>query len=97
MFYSGKTDCDISGGMRILRSVNGISWTDGETNEVVLQGTDEDRGLVREIGRGQSGMCGRIVGRVRLENLVTDGGFDGEGARGRSREPRDTCLDCLSA
>ena len=79
--------------MWFLRKMQRIPWTDRKTNDQVLQETNENRKLIREIRRRQSKFFGHVMRRNGLENLVTTGKIEGNRPRGR---PRGKYLDGLA-
>ena len=70
--------------MWFLRKMQRIPWTARKTNEQVLQETNEDRKLIREIRRRQSTFFGHVMRRNGLENLVTTGKIEGEQTKGKT-------------
>ena len=71
--------------MWFLRRMQRIPWTDRKTNDQVLQETNENRKLIREIRRRQSKFFGHIMRSNKLENLVTTGKIEGKRTRGSQR------------
>lgn len=79
--------------MGFLRKMQRIPRTDRKTNDQVLQETNEDRKLIREIKLIQSTLFGHVMRRNKLENLVTTGKIEGTRAKGR---PRSKYLEALT-
>ena len=71
--------------MWFLRKMQRIPWIDRKTNDQVLQETNENRNLIREIRRRQSKFFGHVMRRNGLENLVTTGKIKENRPRGRLR------------
>ncbi|GFO08505.1 RNA-directed DNA polymerase from mobile element jockey [Plakobranchus ocellatus] len=72
--------------MWFLRRMLRIPWTAKKTNERVLNEVNKRRSLVRTIRKRQATFLGHVMGRGKLEHLVTTGKFERKRSRGRQRE-----------
>lgn len=63
---SGQAERHLVVEIWFLRNVQGVSWMDGRTGDIVLWETDNSQRLTEEIGQGQSGFFGCVMRRNGL-------------------------------
>jgi hypothetical protein len=68
------------------RRIEKISWTDGVTNEEVLQSVKEERNIQCTIKHKRANWIGHILRRNCLLKHVIEGKMEGKRRRGRRRK-----------
>ncbi|GFN95511.1 endonuclease-reverse transcriptase [Plakobranchus ocellatus] len=71
--------------MWFIRKLMRISWTDKESNGVVLKEANLERSIIKTIRQKQLQFLGHISRRKDLEHLAVTGKIEGKRSRGRQR------------